>query len=107
MPGETTNDHADLAAMCPPAIPARALNGGLYVGEPFEPGAPWGNTPVVPDVGAMTEHLLAANPDTPRGVRYQYAGAHRPGNNAVRPAWLGYGDGGLPCWGVVPPRPNT
>ena len=60
--------------------PPRALNGGLYTGEKFLEGAPWGNVPVVPDVDYMTNvNLRSANP--PVQALFQYPGNVRPGNN--------------------------
>lgn len=60
--------------------PPRALNGGLYTGEPFLEGAPWANVPVVPDVDFMTNvNLRSANP--PPEALFQYPGNTRPGNN--------------------------
>lgn len=60
--------------------PPRTLNGGLFTGEPFQHGAPWGNVPVIPDVDYMTNiNLRSANP--PPQALYQYPGNTRPGNN--------------------------
>jgi hypothetical protein len=60
--------------------PPRALNGGLYTGEPFLEGAPWANVPVIPDVDFMTNvNLRSANP--PPQALFQYPGNTRPGNN--------------------------
>lgn len=62
------------------APPPRALNGGLFTGEPFFRGAPWANVPVIPDVDYMTNvNLRSAQP--PPGAIYQYPGNTRPGNN--------------------------
>lgn len=67
------------AAAVPPPPPT--LNGGLYTGEPFAKGAPWGNVPVVPDAGYLIHHnLRSANP--PPGALYQYPGSIRPGNSS-------------------------
>lgn len=62
-------------------VPPPTLNGGLYTGEQFAPGAPWGNVPATPDAGFMIHYnLRSANP--PPGAVYQYpGGASRPGNN--------------------------
>lgn len=61
-------------------IPPRALNGGLFTGEPFAKNAPWGNVPVIPDVSYMTQfNLRSANP--PPGAVFHYPGTVRPGNN--------------------------
>lgn len=60
--------------------PPRALNGGLFTGEPFLEGAPWANIPVIPDTDYMTNvNLRTANP--PPQALYQYPGNVRPGNN--------------------------
>jgi hypothetical protein len=60
--------------------PPRALNGGLFTGEPFLEGAPWANVPVIPDVDFMTNvNLRSANP--PTEALFQYPGNTRPGNN--------------------------
>jgi len=62
------------------SLPKPSLNGGLYTGEPFQKGAPWGNVPVVPDTGYMIHYnLKSANP--PPGAEYQYPTGFRPGNN--------------------------
>jgi hypothetical protein len=64
--------------------PPPSLNGGLYTGEPFLPGAPWRNVPVVPDASYLTHfNLRSANP--PTDALFQYpGGGHRPGNNYTR-----------------------
>jgi len=60
--------------------PPRALNGGLFTGEPFLEGAPWANVHVIPDVDYMTNiNLRTANP--PPQALFQYPGNVRPGNN--------------------------
>lgn len=60
--------------------PPPSLNGGLYTGEPFAPGAPWANVPATPDVSHMTAvNLKSARP--PPGALTQFAGSIRPGNN--------------------------
>lgn len=62
------------------SIPSPSPNGGLYTGEPFARGAPYGNVPIVPDAGYMIHTALAtANP--PPGADTQYAVGLRPGNN--------------------------
>ena len=62
-------------------IPPRALNGGLYTGEPFKKNSPYGNVPIIPDTGYLIHYnLRSANP--PPGAIYQYPGGNtRPGNN--------------------------
>lgn len=56
------------------------LNGGLYTGEPFARGAPWGNIPMVPDTDYMIHTgLKSANP--PHDALMQYPGYVRKGNN--------------------------
>lgn len=67
-------------------LPPRALNGGLYTGEPFAEGAPYANIPVFPDTGFMIHYnLLHADP--PPAAKYHYpGGGNRPGNNiAITP----------------------
>ena len=60
--------------------PQPSLNGGLYTGQPFAPGAPWANVPVTPEGTYMTHvNLRSAHP--PPGASHQYAGSIRPGNN--------------------------
>lgn len=62
--------------------PRPTLNGGLYTGTPFLPGAPWANVPEVPDAGYLTVVTLStAHP--PRCGQYQMlaGGGLRPGNN--------------------------
>jgi hypothetical protein len=64
----------------PAPIPPRALNGGLYTGEAFAPGAQYANVPIVPESTTMiNEALLGARP--PPGANTQYPGGLRPGNN--------------------------
>lgn len=67
------------ATYLPPPPPS--LNGGLYTGEPFLPGAPWRNFPAVPDSSYLVHvNLRSAHP--PPGAQFQYpAAGHRPGNN--------------------------
>jgi len=60
--------------------PQPSLNGGLYTGQSFAPGAPWGVVPVVPDAGHMIHYNLRSA-DPPPGAIYQYPGSIRPGNN--------------------------
>lgn len=68
--------NSDLSVPPPPP----SLNGGLYSGEPFAAKAPYGNIPVVPDVGYMIHYnLRSANP--PPGAIFQFPGNIRPGNN--------------------------
>lgn len=81
--------------MHPPFVPppAPTLNGGLYTGEPFARGAPWGNVPVTPDSGYMMfVALRSANP--PPGAEFHVPGGGlRPGNNTplLPEAWLASG----------------
>jgi hypothetical protein len=64
-------------------IPPRALNGGLYTGEPFLKNAPWGNVPVIPDTTYMINlNLMSADP--PSDALYQYPGGNRLGNNYTK-----------------------
>lgn len=61
-------------------IPPPSLNGGLYVGQPFEANAPWANIPILPDTSyKMAFALKTANP--PPGAHTHYPGTVRPGNN--------------------------
>ena len=61
-------------------IPPRALNGGLYTGEPFHKGASYGNVPVIPCASYWAhENLMRANP--PIQALYQIQNPYRPGNN--------------------------
>lgn len=64
-------------------IPPRALNGGIYAGEPFLPGAPWANVPATPTTEVlMREQLASARP--PPGAQVLYpSGGTRPGNNHI------------------------
>lgn len=63
-------------------IPPRALNGGLYTGEPFRENAPHGNLPALPDAGYLIHYnLRSANP--PDAALYQYPGGERIGNNTA------------------------
>lgn len=80
--------------------PKPKLNGGLYTGEPFREGAPWGNVPVVADIDYMIHYnLRSANP--PIQALYQYPGTIRPGNNFQAMTGLGtpegYNFGCTPC----------
>lgn len=61
--------------------PPPSLNGGLYTGEPFWPGAPWRNFPATPDSSYLVHvNLRSANPPTQALYQYPAAG-QRPGNN--------------------------
>lgn len=61
-------------------IPPRKVNGGLYTGEPAQPGAGYGNVPVLPAIAYWThENLKSANP--PEKARYWMNVGYRPGNN--------------------------
>lgn len=91
--------------------PPRALNGGLYTGEPFAKGAPWANVPVIPDVDYMTNvNLKSANP--PQQALYQYPGNTRPGNNfqantGLQPFVFGdqpYNFSCVPCEKIAPKK---
>jgi hypothetical protein len=64
------------------APPKRALNGGLYTGEPFAAGAAWANVPMLPDAGYLTHYgLRLVDPPPPPGAMTQYPGCFRPGNS--------------------------
>ena len=61
-------------------IPPRALNGGLYTGEPFAPGAKYANFPVKPTAAYwVSENLKSANP--PSRALSQLQAGYRPENN--------------------------
>lgn len=62
------------------SIPERSVNGGLYTGEPFKPGAPWANVPVVPEADTYTQNLASANPPPDAIFIPSYS---RLGNNTV------------------------
>lgn len=82
-------------------IPPRALNGGLYTGEPFQTGAPWANVPVIPSSDYMNHvNLRSANP--PIQALFQFPGNTRPGNNTqTNPGHIPHPEGGnftcIPC----------
>lgn len=60
--------------------PKPILNGGLYTGEPFKEGAPWGNVPVISDVSYLVNvNLKSAQP--PDAATTQFPGGIRFGNN--------------------------
>jgi hypothetical protein len=62
------------------AVPKPSLNGGLYTGEAFAPGAAYRNFPAPPDsVSLITNNLSSANP--PPGAQQQFPDVFRPGNN--------------------------
>ena len=77
------------------SIPPPALNGGLYTGDPFKPGAPYANVPLTPDAGFLTNVALrTANP--PPGATEQHVIGLRPGNNRTVMNGLEYdADNGL------------
>ena len=80
VPSKTSQETNKKATWTYVPPPPRALNGGLYTGEPFAKDAPWANVPVVPDVDYMTNvNLRSAHP--PTQALYQYPGNTRPGNN--------------------------
>lgn len=54
--------------------PPPQYNGGLFVGEPFKPNAPWANVPIPPDVNEMVAKGLINGVYAP--------GYNRPGNNS-------------------------
>lgn len=61
----------------PIGIPPRAVNGGLYGGEPFKAGAGWGNRPNIPEAHLMVAGLNSVHP----GASQMIPGYTRPGNN--------------------------
>lgn len=100
------NNHSDSP------MPPRSATAGLYSGRGFAAGAPWANVHVAPEARDLIDHLLRTNPDTPAQVAYQFAGTHRPSNDA-RSGWVwvpspfsiasSHGDnpcasGSAPCW---------
>lgn len=78
----------DQAFSASASIPARALNGGLYTGEPFAPNAPWGNVPAIPDASYLINHSLRSAKPPPEAI-YQYPGHERPGNNQAKMPGIG------------------
>lgn len=60
----------------PSKPPPRKLNGGLFTGEAFLEGAPWGNVPIVPTSESMSEMI----PN--KMAKYHYPSAMRLGNNS-------------------------
>lgn len=71
-------EYMNVESSVPPPKPS--LNGGLYTGEPFAPGAAYANVPVIPDVSYMIHYnLRSAKP--PFDAIFQYPGGNRPGNN--------------------------
>jgi hypothetical protein len=72
--------YSSYRGLCDQGIPSPSLNGGLYVGKPFDKNAPWANIPVTPDTGYMMYYnLQSANP--PPEAATHYPGTIRPGNN--------------------------
>lgn len=61
--------------------PAPSLNGGLYTGQPFEAGAPWGNVPIPPDAGMMAFNRNFPATAPPEARFMLPGGGIRPGNN--------------------------
>ena len=62
--------------------PGPVLNGGLYTGAPFAPGAAWANVPVTPDAGFYNFANLATLPSAlPLAQAHVPGGGLRPGNN--------------------------
>jgi hypothetical protein len=79
-------------------IPPRALNGGLYTGEPFQKNAPWANVPAIPDVDFLTQHRVADDDLILDEARFQYPGTVRPGNNnQSMPGVTTHGPHGFSC----------
>lgn len=61
-------------------IPERALNGGLFTGEPFQKDAEWGNFPSVP-ASAIQNHVNLKSANPPNMALYHMQVGYRPGNN--------------------------
>ena len=64
--------YSYVEADAPSGVPARKVNGGLYTGTPAQPGAPWGNVPIVPEAHVYVVEQLK---------RDHIPGYTRPGNN--------------------------
>jgi len=63
-------------------IPPRAVNGGLFTGEPFVAGAQYANVPITPDAGVMVRDGLHIGNAPPPGANMQYVSWQRPGNSS-------------------------
>jgi hypothetical protein len=69
-------------------VPPPSLNGGLFTGEKFIAGAPWGNIPVSPETDVYIHtNLKSAHP--PPGANVHYPHQTRPGNNLQRMPGIG------------------
>lgn len=64
----------------PVPVPPPSLNGGLYTGQPFQPGAPWANIYVKPEADTYTQNAKSAMPP-PNAL--MIPSNNRPGNNHV------------------------
>lgn len=62
-------------------VPPRSLNGGLYTGEPFQPGAPWANVPAPPEAGVLMHGPWLRGISAPGAEHHVPGGGWRPGNN--------------------------
>jgi len=66
--------YAEIDYSSPVPVPPPRVNGGLYVGAPAQPGAPWGNVAIRPEpADYMAPHFELA-----RGHAPSYT---RPGNS--------------------------
>jgi hypothetical protein len=65
-------------ATTPVPAPPPIVNGGLYTGEPFQHGAPWGNLYVRPDADTYTQNIKNAP-----AIAMMIPSNERPGNNHV------------------------
>jgi hypothetical protein len=63
-------------------IPEPKINGGLYTGEPFMKGAPWGNVQVRPTWAYMTNQNLRSSSIVPVSGLFQMPVNFRPGNSS-------------------------
>lgn len=61
-------------------IPDRALNGGLFTGEPFAKNAEYGNFPSEP-TSAHQNHINLRSAKPPHLALYHMQVGYRPGNN--------------------------
>jgi hypothetical protein len=63
-------------------VPKRALNGGLYTGEPFAKDAQYANIPVLPFSAYWANENLKSVTNAPQQAFFQMQAGFRPGNNS-------------------------
>jgi hypothetical protein len=63
-------------------VPDRALNGGLYTGEPFAKDAPYANVKVLPYSAYWANENLKTAANVPKQAYFQMQAGYRPGNNS-------------------------